>query len=217
MKKAITILAILAIVVSAVFADPVPASETHTISVKTVVGEVTPSFQLKYTGADIRTNTAANNNSIDDQLYYGQFGSAPTYEAASVVNLNQDISVADVTASFRAVLAIGGKQNNKSYTLAFTAGAFDTEHNGDDEPTACSQTSLNNIVGTSKENVVISNATTGNELDDGNTQTCTITMKGTAAEEKIDLVEFTAKWPRKADADVGEYTADVTLVITAGV
>ena len=212
MKKAITILAVLIVLVGAVFA------EEHRISVKTIVGEVIPSFQLKYGAAGVHTNTGADSNNITNKVYNGQYGTAQeAYTVAEAVDVQQDISMTDVTASFRAVLAIGGKQNNKSYTLAFAAGSFNTTHNGAADATACSQTSLNNLVGTTKQNVVISAATTDNPLTDGASKSTTITMKGAAAEEAIDLVEFTAKWPRNEDVDVGEYTADVTLTITANV
>jgi len=220
MKKAITILAMIAIVAAAVFADPAPASEKHTLTVKTVVAEVIPSFQLKYVSNNaVYTNATADSNNINTQTYGGQFADQGAYgdqNTAGVIDLNQDISRADVTATFRAVLAIGGKQKDKIYTLAFEAGAFNTTHNGGDDSTACSQTSLNNVVNNTKPTVVISAATTGNQLSNGNSKSTTITMKGAAAEEKIDLVEFVAKWPRNEDADMGEYTADVTLTITAG-
>lgn len=211
MKKAITILAILAIVVGAVFA------ETHSLTVSTTVAEVVPCFQLRYGADGVHTNATADTNSINAKTYAnvwtanGQYGDL---SAQGAIDLNQDIAVDDVTADFYAVLAIGGKQTNKTYSLSFSAGSFDTKHNTILEATACSQSSLNNIVLNTHPTVVTSNATTGNDLEDGATQDCTITMVGAAAEEKIDLVKFSALWPRKPNADAGTYTANVTLTIT---
>ena len=214
MKKLIAILTIAIVLVSVVFAD----GETHKLTVSTTVGEVIPSFQLRYGANGVYTNNTADSNSITNKTYNGQLDMTTPNEfsVADAIDLNQDIAVGDVTADFYAVLAIGGKQNNKVYTLSFSAGAFDTTHNGAADATACTYSCINNIVGTTKQNVVVSNALTGVELSAGNTKSCTITMKGTAAEEKIDLVKFTAKWSRNEDVDVGTYTADVILTITSG-
>ena len=207
MKKVITILAILVVLTSAVFA------ETHKLTVKTVVADVTPSFQLRYGTDGVYTNATADSNSIDTQSYPGQYGVTEDLTVTTAIDLEQDISTGDVTADFYAVLAVGGKQKNKTYKLTFTAGAFNTTNNGAEDLSPCTESAINKVLSDEYAEVVVTDATTGNENEAVNSQFCTVTMKGAPAEEKIDLVKFSALWARNKDVDVGEYTADITLLI----
>ena len=114
MKKVLTILAVLIVLTSAVFA----ASETHTIRVKADVTEVIPAFQLWL--GETKTNTAPV-----------AFTDAATY------NLTDDATAIDTgwnldnggNVTVYAVLANKPKSNNL-YTLTFSDGKFSVTRNG---------------------------------------------------------------------------------------
>ena len=111
MKKAITILAVLIVLVSAVF-----AAETHTIKVKADVTEVVPVFGLTMTSPDhdeYITNEAAE---YDAGTSYGHTQNSQAFDVE--FNLNEDGSV-----TFQALLLNRAKQN-ETYTLEFGGGSF---------------------------------------------------------------------------------------------
>ena len=113
MKKVLTILAVMAIVTCAVFAD----SETHKIRIKADVTEVVPAFQL-WLGAT-KTNTTPVAFS-DGATYY------LTDDATAIdtgFNLDEGGSV-----TVYAVLANKAKIN-KAYILTFSDGVFNVTRN----------------------------------------------------------------------------------------
>ncbi|MBQ3696947.1 MAG: hypothetical protein II883_03425, partial [Spirochaetales bacterium] len=125
MKKAITILAVLIVLVGAVF-----AAETHSIKLKTVVDEVLPAFQLSNTALTAKNSagetmakqqqyTNANKAVVD--VEDGDY-KAETEQRADV-NVG-DLSKYNVEVEFTVYVANKAK-TLKDYRLAFTAGAFD--------------------------------------------------------------------------------------------
>ena len=113
MKKVLTILAVLAIVTFAVFAD----SEVHKIRIKADVDEVVPAFQL-WLGAT-KTNTTpvvftnnATYNLVDD---------------ATAIDTGFNLD-AGGSVTVYAVLANKAKIN-KAYTLTFSDGVFSVKRN----------------------------------------------------------------------------------------
>ena len=217
MKKLIAILMVMAIVAGFAFA------ETHTMKVDTVVGEVIPSFQLQYrTGSTVKTNAAASNNTLGDPLadpavaplYNGQFGSQIsdlTY--AETIHSGKDISKEDITAKFYAVLAVGAKQKNKTYTLKFTANPFEAKADGEDHDVPCTSSVLASVIPTSAAKIV---AIDGEATATGaNVKSQDIKLLGAPATSAIDLLSFEATWTKDPTVDMGTWTATVTLDITA--
>ncbi len=115
MKKLITILAILMVLVGAIFA----ASETHTIKITVTIEETIPAFQLKFTGTD-RT---ANSNTTPVQFANNGQRTDSTPATANIDFESNDAAARTITVD--AYLANTAKQN-KIYTLTFTDGAFKT-------------------------------------------------------------------------------------------
>ncbi len=123
MKKAITILAVLIVLVSAVFATTLPddgSSETHKITLKTTIANVLPKFRLTGVAAvGESSNTAETNSNSADFTKDAEYGTV-----AAPITLNvQDISVENIDVTFTASLLNAAKTGGK-YTLSFTAGNF---------------------------------------------------------------------------------------------
>lgn len=214
MKKVLTVLTILVVVLGCVFAEdpaptpaPTPASETHNITIATTVDAVTPSFQLKY------TNVAADANTLLKNGQQGQFANGSEYEAGPV-DTGVDLSKDNITADFYAVVAIGARSTS-GYTLQFTAGPFAAKANKDDHPVACASSSLVTQLpaDNSLANIIVLDgdvSSVGN-----NVKSQDILFKGSPVTSKIDIVKFTATWNADSAIDMGTYYADVSLKITA--
>lgn len=130
MKKAITILAILIVLVGAVFATD-GATETHTIRLLTdVIGEV-PAFRLEYTSGALADEASATNK------LGTKYNSANTASYGYNVQVDtdyHDVEVADISknglnVTFTASILNAAKQV-EDYLLVFTAGPFDAKSNG---------------------------------------------------------------------------------------
>ena len=134
MKKAITIRAVLIVLVGAVFA------ETHTIRLKTVVDEVIPAFQLSNTALTAKnsagevvanvqqyTNPKTGNPEAADEFTANGDHTYGTEQRADV-NVG-DLSKYDVTVGFTVYVANKAKTLT-DYRLTFTAGSFAVERNG---------------------------------------------------------------------------------------
>ncbi|MBR6235236.1 MAG: hypothetical protein IKR01_05250, partial [Spirochaetales bacterium] len=106
MKKAITILAIIAIVACAVFADTV---ENHKIQIKTKVEGFAPVFQLYYSDSiktnATRTDTARTAPATAEGNDFTNKNEANAYTASMIDKTAVDISKNPVTATFVAKLA----------------------------------------------------------------------------------------------------------------
>ena len=109
MKKVITILAILTVLVGAIFAD----AESHQIKITVTITETVPAFQLKFNGA--------NSNSTPDTFLNGATRTDSTPVAATI-DFESD-TAADRTVTVNAYLGNAAKQT-ASYTLTFSDGVF---------------------------------------------------------------------------------------------
>jgi len=111
MKKAITILAIIAIVAGAVF-----AAETHQLKVKSDVAEVLPAFNLTF--GEQNTNESATN-------VYGKTP-AVDYTVNATVQKAQDVGFdLDEARSFTVTAqVINNVKTNKNFTIEFKGGVF---------------------------------------------------------------------------------------------
>ena len=128
MKKAITILAVLIVLVGAVFADD-GAKETHSIRLVTDVADQVPAFQLTYVSG-AKANTTLNSSTTN--------GTPNVYNSAAVADPDykgNDIEVADISSNdievvFNVVLANAAKLV-QDYQLTLKAGPFNVRKDGD--------------------------------------------------------------------------------------
>ena len=121
MKKLIAILAIAIVLVGAVFADDLPAknsSESHTITLKTVVSSVLPQFKLT---ASSNNNTESTNPDLSTSAA-AKIANDASYTGTGIVEV-ADISVEDIVATFTASLENLAKTGG-TYRLSFEAGTF---------------------------------------------------------------------------------------------
>lgn len=209
MKKSIAILAVLILALSCVMAET-PASENHTIAIGTVIGEVTPSFQLRYGASGSYTNTAADANTLAKNNQFGQFTDGETYNAGPVMT-GKDLSKDDISADFYAVLAIGAR-STKSYTLKFTAGPFETTVKGVAHDVLCTASSITSALPNDVESIVRLDGASASPAT--NIKSQDIRFYGSAATTKIDLVRFSATWTKDNAIDMGTFYANVSLDIT---
>ena len=121
MKKLIAILAIMVVIAGAVFADDLPTkndSETHAITLRTIVSSVLPQFKLT---ASSNGNTASTNPD-DSTTQAAQFVNSASYAGTGEVVV-ADISLTDIIATFTASLENLAKTGG-TYRLSFEAGTF---------------------------------------------------------------------------------------------
>ncbi|MBQ7644718.1 MAG: hypothetical protein IJS84_06800 [Spirochaetales bacterium] len=227
MKKVITILAVLIVLASAVF-----AAETHTIKVKADVTEVVPVFGLTMTSPDhddyvTNAATPVSQGSSEYTTQYGKgdaYGHTQNSQAFDVeFNLNEDGSV-----TFQALLLNRAKQN-ETYTLEFGGGSFAVTKAGGAGTHA--PASITTSAGTTLTGLTIglgSAAAVGGETNkkinltfDGKTVNIGNTGKyvlGTAiyAYEGDDDIDPSKTSSKAVEIDGKKfYVADVTLVVSA--
>jgi len=140
MKKAITILAVLIVLVSAVFADePTQKVETHTIKLHSTVGGVVPVFHLvensitavKADNTDLSDDTVRATNASNVKF---TDGASRVLDPDTAVEVG-DITKANIVVSFDVTVSNAAKIY-KDYTLAFSATGFDVNKNGQRKTTA---------------------------------------------------------------------------------
>ncbi len=117
MKKVIAILAIMVVLVGAVFAATGDA-ETHTIRLKTKVAGDDPIFSLSavYVNASSSEISTATNGESE------AFANASNYAGAKAVEV-ADLSKNDITVTFASKLVNEAKSND-SFTISFVPGPF---------------------------------------------------------------------------------------------
>lgn len=228
MKKAITILAVLIVVVSAVFATLPNAadSETHTIQLKTVVQSVLPQFRLSATIATgFATGTGAATQAQTNPDGTGSSVSGTAVDFANNASYSQQIDVADISttnivANVTASLINAAKTGGK-YTLSFDGGSFDNVwwydstnevvHHG----AAGDETALLSIRGAISD-LTAGTAGTGHtpSVVEGQNKV-EVVFNGQATETKA-LATFTVTYlqhPEAVDNNGVGYTADITMTV----
>ncbi len=189
MKKLITILVILTVLVGAIFA----AAESHQIKITVTIAEVVPAFQLKYKTA----NSNSNGTAFAD--------AAQRVDSTSVV---ADLNFESDTASDRLVvvdacIANAAKQS-KVYTLTFSDGAFKTSGNN---PTTVATPGITAKVGSGPGyGTGVSTSVNGGAV-------ATVTFNGTdrcVANTLVAQAEY--QYP-KANIAPGTYTADIIMTV----
>jgi len=192
MKKVITILAILVVLTSAVFA----ASETHTLRLSATVDTVLPQFQLVY-GNTYKTNSDAN-----DFVNGGDYGPV-AIDVSEVLILDKD---GDQSIEFSVVLANkpkAGRGTSRSYTLTFGGGTFeDVTKAGVGAPMAATIVTSNGA----KYNDGVSVTGVGG-------LTAKVTLGSEPATAGNEIVKATYTYAGDKTVDPGTYTADIILTI----
>ena len=187
MKKVITILAILVVLTSAVFA------ETHKIKIQATSAEAVPVFEMSI--GSIKTNTAS-----------AQFGTAENTtlvktDVAKTINFEEDSTVEVI------VKILNAAKTKQNFLLTFGDGVFQVYRNG--EASSATGTNLNVT-----PSIATEEASGTGYSSTGTAGTVTVDFDGTRCD--ADSVITTATYTYDADAtiDPGTYSADIELVIT---
>ena len=230
MKKAITILAVLIVLVGAVFAD-----ETHSIKLKTVVDEVIPAFQLSNTNltakdsAGVAVANVSQTSNAAEQVFSDDapaaednpatpdvdesaaaHGHTYTLDGRAAVNVG-DLSKYDVTAKFTVYLANKAK-TLQDYKLTFTAGAFSVKRNN-----------VSGTLAASAPVVSETGAKVGSVAEKGTSVTTSeessyvkVDFNGNECKENTTLAVYTVTYTHDERLDpsgANGYTADISLVV----
>ena len=242
MKKVFAIIAILVVLVGAVFANDTNAVDGRaTITVQSLVSRLIPIFELRAklgdttftssTSADVTDATGTETISNDGiQTYVDNTTNAFDGELLAT---GIDISVDDITVNF-GIFQVNKANVDATYTITYSAGKLTrvATDNGDyvaaGSPDAYVINNAGNI-GTANTDVVQITAITkvdptGNDakyaissLTEGaNAGGISINYDGTvdASTSNILLGTFQVKWLHDVNAKDGEYRADVVLTVT---
>ena len=222
MKKVLTILVVLALVCGAVFAD-----ETHTVRLKTIVGEIIPAFQLhEYS---LVGNRDANNDgqADNDVLISNQLtnADADVYETDNYAFANDvfvgDLSKYDVTVVFQAKLANKAKTTT-DYKLTFEAGAFKVSRNGvgfgENDPEQLLPVASQEIVAESvgaRDGVVDSVTAVTTSIDNSGARVVKVDFNGAECKANTDLAQFKVQYTHDSTIDptTTGYFANVTMTV----
>ena len=221
MKKAITILAILIVVVSAVFADLPTAndSESHTIRLKTIVQSVLPQFQLSAeitTGAKTNSDDTAQTNPNGTGTVSGDsndFVNTGAYlTLIDVADISETDIVADVTASLVNTAKTGGV-----YRLDFNPGAFENlwwydAESGKVQNTAGHYKHIDGVI----SDLEAGEAGTGHSVVENGDYSVKVKFNGQET-EALDLATFTVTYEKDTtivDNNGTGYTADIVMTVT---
>lgn len=200
MKKAITILAVLIVLVGAVFA------ESHTIKIKADVDAIPPQFQLVFEAASRNTNPTPNNFGVDD------YSIGNTTDDKIDAGFKLDVGG---TATFKAVIANNAKIV-QGYTLTFSDGQFKNVYRVNNQGAQ--------VIGTQNATIAVSagTPTTGiqsiikaNDQDKFVTASFNGTKMTAITQQATNYVLATAQYTYAPDSTIspGTYYADVTLTI----
>ncbi len=193
MKKLITILAILTVLVGAIFATN--PTESHEIHITVTINAELPAFQLKFNGA--------NSNSTAVKFTDEAEREDSTAVAATIDFESNTASARTVTVD--AYLANTAKQSAQ-YKLTFSDGVF---KDGNSQ-TVVSPTSITAAAGSG----------TGYGAANGVSTTvsgavATVTFGGTVRCTADTLIAQAAYLYPKADIAPGTYTADIVMTVEA--
>lgn len=217
MKKLITILAIMFVLVGAVFAtdDPTPTAgttENHVITVNTHVAQILPVFNFKTANIDGTNATTKFGESTTD------FTAQDTTKIYNVTS-NEDISQAAISQTFT-IMSMKKANYVGSFKLTVSATQFKT--------TATKTVGADTVpVYTTESTITYTYPTETKTLEDGRltvTPTAatseapaylTATFEGRQDTESQILANVTVEWSRDIEAVPGDYKADVTLEVKA--
>lgn len=187
MKKLITILAILTVLVGAIFATN--PSESHQIQITVTIAETIPAFQLKFNGANSNANAVVFTNNAQR-----------TYNTPVAATIDfESNTAAERAVIVNAYLGNTAKQSAQ-YTLTFSDGEFKTSGN-------------NPVTVVSPTGITTSNASGTGYSTTGNDEVATVTFNGTdrCTADSL-LTQATYQYP-KANIAPGTYTANIVMTV----
>jgi len=227
MKKAITILAILIVLVSAVF-----AAETHKLTVRADVEETLPAFNLSYGGKNtntVVTNVYGTNSDVADPASLAYDISARTVAGTADAGFNLNANDSFIVNA----QVINAVKTNKAYTLEFGGGVFAVKRNTADGKLSPKQirvadthtSSAITSVGSLSQSTVLTAEQTKAANPTPLTASAVVTFSGTTGDGTVlaPLAVASATYeyigddtidPISADGDDKWYYADITLTVT---
>ena len=204
MKKVLTVLAILVVLTSAIF-----AAETHKIKITATVAPSAPIFALEYDEDVTTENKTADSNGVRD-------GGT----VATGVKINETKVSVDVLAKLLNSVKLA---NTTVYSLGFKAEpltSVGTHKVGNAETpsqyaikASATASSVAEASGTKAGITIGSAPTLAYDADDALTGTITATMD-TSNIVAANLATFHVEYPATAEAPVDTYEAYITLTIT---
>jgi hypothetical protein len=225
MKKLITVLAILVVLVGAVFAanseDAAAAAGTSKIQVSAKIKEAVPVFQL------------ATNDSTDltaDKTATKETAEKPTASVVETVARDTLAAGSDLTISFK--LNQVAKANLKAnYTIEVSADPLLLTTNSDGTPFSGTQSDVQKFLCDTPAPAISAHADykasdaenaavvldLGVDTSASNKLTLEYTGKGqlnATTTAPVELGTFDVKWKGNANAVAGTYTADVTMLVS---
>ena len=122
MKKAITILAVLIVLVGAVFADPAVNPEVHSVKIKSTVVQVPPKFQMEYSITTSYPNFTDLTGTTNNEATKNDWG-VQSYVDTTAKEVS-DISKYNITGTFTAKVITDVKlkaTDTQTYKLTWKA------------------------------------------------------------------------------------------------
>lgn len=234
MKKVFAIIAILVVLVGAVFA------ENHQLTVTAAVFGALPKFSLALKSATIANETFDNTkggwNLGQTNSGLAEYSSGDTLTGSAIVSTrgNQDanaliddegIFTLDKAGTIVVVAKVlDNTKGRNTYTLVFGGGNFTgiTRNGGtgtitDHVPTNIATEALSDAVydNTDPENPVLSSASTFTVAGAaGDSDTVTVTFSNATTAANTELVAAVYSYTGDVDIDPGDYTATFTMVVT---
>jgi len=190
MKKAIAILAVLVILVGAVF-----AAETHKIKIDANIAEVIPEYQM------VIGTVTTNGNENPFVASTEQPGSYVEDTAAQTLNFEvaNDVTVV--------VNLVNPAKTTKAYTLTFSDGNFAVKKGADKHD--------DTVVPAISLATTYANGTQGIASVGINNKVATVNFNGTTCADSTRLVTATYSYAAHTDVNPGTYTAYVQLDVAA--
>lgn len=191
MKKVLTVLAILVVLTSAIFA------ETHKITINARSTEVEPVFQMTIGNVTTNTNNSvfgtANNDSLikvtPEEVYFN-------FEQGGTVGVSVKIQ--------------NPAKTKTNYSFAFSDGVFAVNKNGaSKDAQENAYTVAPTITATAKSGVGFAALANSNE-----DKTANIDFNGTTCTAGTEIVTATFVYGADTTVDPGKYTANIQLDIT---
>ncbi len=218
MKKAITILAVLIVLVGAVFATT--TNEDHAIKLRAVVGETLPSFQLIMTDGVKGTNAGYVTNSVATNTF-GTNASYPlTAQANSAaVDIDFDLTKADSVTATCNIVNYDKVKTTKAFEISFDDGVF-TVDIGEDEDVPYRPASITTGKGAVTDGIKSIEFKTGAT---GTNKPVVVTFNGTKMAENAAYAVATATYAYPGNDSINPtapneyYYANVTMRITADI
>ena len=211
MKKAITILAVLIVLIGAVFAD------TADIRVSTEIGEVAPGFKLAF--KELAQSNQASYAEGYTTAESTAVASNPT--KGDIVITTNDMLTKNAVITFAVKQSVADARKVANYTLSvsttnLTLYKVPSPTTGADTDPTPAQIAANvfALEGTAAATITgTDNATYYTHGDAGTSVTFNFT--GAPVPANTEIATFTYQWNKNANAIPGKYQADVILTVTA--